>query len=434
MSWLDEPATNLRFIKPTHRAQVGLPRLLLYRDVALDGRVRVVVRDHDVFVCVVEDRIWLTVEADRRQWSHFARQLLVNLLQVVEVDVRVATYPDELADLQVALLCNHVSQQRVASDVEGHAQEHVSTALVQLARQLAVRDVELEQCVARLQRHLAQVGRIPCADNESARIRSRLDGVDYVLDLVDRLAVRCGPRDPLNTVDRTDTTVHAGELFVRDDLGLEAGDQRLPLWGVRCRNGLTGCNPVLLERPVGPDVVVLLHEFAKVVVTPEEPEQLADDEAHRNALRCDQREPLGEVVADRHLLVEEADSSGAGTVTFLLALLSNNLKDLLVRRSLLVSHNAPMITDVLEMYAHLRHIVQDIVKNPYKPYTTYGILWLSTLRLHTKNALIYKRKKFRSRTWITRQHRQLPLHMRGRLSSRDRLKIGLLTLPTWHDL
>jgi hypothetical protein len=60
---------------------------------------------------------------------------------------------------QVALLRDHVREQRVAGDVERHAQEDVGAALVQLAGQLAVGDVELEEGVAGRQRHLRDVGR-----------------------------------------------------------------------------------------------------------------------------------------------------------------------------------------------------------------------------------------------------------------------------------
>ena len=45
-------------------------------------------------------------------------------------------------------------EQRVRSDVERDAQEKVGAALVQLARKLPVGDVELEERVARRQRHL----------------------------------------------------------------------------------------------------------------------------------------------------------------------------------------------------------------------------------------------------------------------------------------
>lgn len=100
------------------------------RNLALDGRVRVVADDLEVLDLVVEDGLRLTLDDQLRQGSRFTRQLHLNLLEVVAVDVRVSTCPDEVPDLQVTLLGHHVDQQRVAGDVKGNSQEHVSTALV----------------------------------------------------------------------------------------------------------------------------------------------------------------------------------------------------------------------------------------------------------------------------------------------------------------
>ena len=47
------------------------------------------------------------------------------LVEVVEVEVRVAEGVDEVADLQVADLRDQVGEQRVRGDVEGHAEEDV---------------------------------------------------------------------------------------------------------------------------------------------------------------------------------------------------------------------------------------------------------------------------------------------------------------------
>ena len=52
---------------------------------------------------------------------------------MVAIDMAVATGPDELAHIQIALLRHHVGEQGVAGDVEGHAQKDVCTALVELA-------------------------------------------------------------------------------------------------------------------------------------------------------------------------------------------------------------------------------------------------------------------------------------------------------------
>jgi hypothetical protein len=42
----------------------------------------------------------------------------------------IAARPHEIADLQVALLRQHVREQGIGRDVEGHAQQRIGAALV----------------------------------------------------------------------------------------------------------------------------------------------------------------------------------------------------------------------------------------------------------------------------------------------------------------
>lgn len=178
--------------------------------------MREVSDDLEVFNRVTEDIFSLTLDDQARQRSRVARQLFDDLLDMIVVDVRVATRPDELADFQTALLCDHVGQQRIAGDVERHTEEHVRTPLVQLARQLAVDHVELEECVARHQRHPRQIRNVPGRDENSSRVRVVLELADDLVDLVVDLAVRILPEPPLNTVDRTGIAVEFGECIVLD--------------------------------------------------------------------------------------------------------------------------------------------------------------------------------------------------------------------------
>ena len=76
-------------------------------------------------------------------------------------------------------------QQRVARDVERHAEREVGGALIELAIEPAIVDVELEQRVTRRQLHLRDVRDVPRADDDPARHRIALDRVDRLLDLVD---------------------------------------------------------------------------------------------------------------------------------------------------------------------------------------------------------------------------------------------------------
>lgn len=72
----------------------------------------------------------LGVEPHGRQRIRLAAQLQVGLLDVVGIQVAVAAGPDELAGLQVADLRHHQCQQRVAGDIEGHAEKTLTPILL----------------------------------------------------------------------------------------------------------------------------------------------------------------------------------------------------------------------------------------------------------------------------------------------------------------
>ena len=141
-----------------------------------------------------------------------ARKLLARLLLVVAVEMRVAERVDELADVEAALARDQMRQQRVARDVEGHAEEQIRRALIELARQPPVRDIELEQAMAGRQLHPLDVGHVPGRDDEPARIRIALDLGHQPGDLVVGLAVRACPGAPLLAVDGPEVAVLVGPL------------------------------------------------------------------------------------------------------------------------------------------------------------------------------------------------------------------------------
>ena len=89
------------------------------------------------------------------------RELGAHLVDVSVVDVAVAPGPHHLPDLQIGLLSEHVGQQRVGGDVEGHSEEEVGAALVDLQAQAVVGHIALEEGVAGGQRHVAEVAHVP---------------------------------------------------------------------------------------------------------------------------------------------------------------------------------------------------------------------------------------------------------------------------------
>ena len=103
--------------------------------------------------------------------------------------MHVAAGPDEHARLQPAFARQHVGQQRVAGDVERHAEEEVGAALVELQVEPARRDLGLEQAMAGRQRHPLDLARVPGGDDLPPRAGIALDQVDEVADLVDVAAV-----------------------------------------------------------------------------------------------------------------------------------------------------------------------------------------------------------------------------------------------------
>ena len=274
--------------------------------------MRVVVHHLEVIRRVAEDVLRLALDDQLRQRPRLTRELQLHLAGVVVVDVHVTARPDELAHLQVALLRQHVGEQCVAGDVEGHAQEHVAASLVQLAGQLAVHDVELEQCVARLQRHVRQVGRVPGRDDDPPRVGVRLEQVDDVADLVDRATITRRPAAPLHAVDGSEVAVLTGELLVVEHVLLEGLQLRLPVGRVDLGDGLASVHQVLAEGPVGPDGHTLLEQRLDAALALQEPEHLLDDQAEGDALGGNEGKSLGQVVAD--LTPEDATCAGTRAV------------------------------------------------------------------------------------------------------------------------
>ena len=175
---------------------------------------------------------------------------------MVVVDVAVAAGPDEFARFQAGLLRDHHRQQRIRSDVERHPDEHVARTLVQLAAEPPVGHVELEQGVAGRQRHVLDLGRVPCADHHTTGVGVVADQVEDIADLVDGairvFGSRRGPAAPLHTVHGTEVAI--------------------------------------LVRPVIPDVHVVLLQPAHVAAALEEPQQLVCQSLEEHGLGGEQRE------------------------------------------------------------------------------------------------------------------------------------------------
>ena len=210
-------------------------------------------------------------------------ELQLHLFVVVAVDVAVATGPDEIAHVQIALLRHHVGEQGVAGNIEWHTQKDVSAALVQLtaqtafaARCFAGRHIELEKGMAGHERHLVELGHVPGAYDDAAAVGVGLEGMDDVSDLVDVVTARGRPAAPLHAVDRSEVAIGTG--------------------------------------PFVPDGAAALLQPFHIAVAAQEPQQLHDDGLQEYLFGGDQGEAFVEVEA--HLVAKHTAGAGAGAVAF----------------------------------------------------------------------------------------------------------------------
>ena len=141
--------------------------------------------DVHVFEAEIEQRTHIGIEAQAGQCMGFPLQLLAGLIEMIEIQMRITQRVHKVADFQITHLRHHVGKQCVAGNVERQAEEDVRRTLVELARQPAIGDMELEHGVAGLQGHLLEFADVPSADQQAPRIRVALDLAKQPADLVD---------------------------------------------------------------------------------------------------------------------------------------------------------------------------------------------------------------------------------------------------------
>ena len=151
-----------------------------------------------------------------------------------------------------------------------NAEEQVRASLVDLAREPAAGDVELEHRMAGRQGHPVEVRHVPRRHHEPPRFGKAADLLHHRRDLIDRAAVRRGPGTPLPAVHRPQIAV--------------------------------------LVAPLVPDGHPVTPQIGDVRAAREEPEQLVDDGAEMDPLGRHQRKPPAEVEA--HLVAEEPEGAG----------------------------------------------------------------------------------------------------------------------------
>ncbi|ERF69563.1 hypothetical protein EPUS_01893 [Endocarpon pusillum Z07020] len=164
------------------------------------------------------------VDMQLRKLRGPAAQLLGQGGDVIEIDMGVAHGVDKGCGDEVAGVGEHVGEEGVGGDVEGHAETHVAGALVQQAGELAfcfcfllpffrvrggrlvsrrrqrihatrrigIRDVELREHVAGRQRHGGQVFHVPRAEQDAPVEGAVPQFAHDLADLIDALAAVVG--------------------------------------------------------------------------------------------------------------------------------------------------------------------------------------------------------------------------------------------------
>src|SRR4029077_18036219 len=95
----------------------------LDRNRRLNRRVRVVVEESKIFKAKVLESGNCRIYLHARQGPALAVELLTGLFQVILVKMEVAESMDEVPRPKAAHLRNHHCKQRVARNVEGHAEK-----------------------------------------------------------------------------------------------------------------------------------------------------------------------------------------------------------------------------------------------------------------------------------------------------------------------
>src|SRR5262249_56446319 len=105
---VERPVVYKRWPADFHQTTVAL-----YSHGRGDGWMSLIIRDLEIIEPVIEDGLWSAFDDQLRQWIRLAAELQLHLIQVIQVDVAISPSPDEIANVEIALLCDHMSQQRV---------------------------------------------------------------------------------------------------------------------------------------------------------------------------------------------------------------------------------------------------------------------------------------------------------------------------------
>src|SRR3989338_8128254 len=153
---------NSRFFPMATTAQTR-GCISLHDHLRLYRRVALVIFEPDILHSEAVDVLHLRVEPKLGERHRFARELFFHGIEVFVIHVRVLQGQDALLRLESRHLREHMQEERIRGDVEGYAQEHIATSLHHVERKCPVGHEALEKQIARRERHIGKLARVPCA-------------------------------------------------------------------------------------------------------------------------------------------------------------------------------------------------------------------------------------------------------------------------------
>ena len=234
--------------------------------------MRVVAFEFKILELEIKDAVDVAIDDEARGFARGAGELGLNLLHMVGIDVRVAHGVDELPRFVARHMGEHFQQERVGGDVEGHAEEHIGGALVELQVHGAVLDADLPERVTGGQRHIVHLAWVPGGDDEAAAVGVVFDLFDEVRNLVGG-AARFREAAPLVAVDGAEVAIFIG--------------------------------------PFVPNGDAVVFQVFDVGVAIEEPQEFVDDGFQVEFLGGDEREAAAQVIAALHPEVGNRARAGA---------------------------------------------------------------------------------------------------------------------------
>lgn len=155
--------------------------------------IGIVVHQFKIFVPEAKNIFHIGIYFHIGQRSRLTRKLQFHLFQVVQVDVGITEGVNEFTLLKSRHLGHHLQQQGVRGNIERHAQKYVGTPLVELQAQFTLCHIELEEGMTGWKVHVGDIGYVPRADNDAARIGIVLYGLYHLGYLIDVSTVVIGP-------------------------------------------------------------------------------------------------------------------------------------------------------------------------------------------------------------------------------------------------